>query len=209
MKILILGATGGVGRHLVEQAVANGHDVSVVCRDVRRIPTGWPVTPHRLDLSIATSAELAVAVAGTDAVVSALGHRSKSDRGVLGRSAETVVGAMWEAGVRRFIGISAAPLAPAEDFTARYLMMPIVKRAFAEVYRDTADMEAVLREAQVDWTVVRPPRLTNHRLTGTYRTAFDRNLRHGRSIGRADLAQFMLAAISEGATIGHAIGIAY
>jgi putative NADH-flavin reductase len=88
-------------------------------------------------------------------------------------------------------------------------MMPIVKRLFASVYVDSARMEDAVRASGLDWTIMRPPRLTNKHATGRYHTAIDRNVRGGCSIGRADLAQFMLDAVSQQDTVGHAIGIAY
>jgi uncharacterized protein YbjT (DUF2867 family) len=88
-------------------------------------------------------------------------------------------------------------------------MMPIVKRLFAAAYTDSALMEDAVRASGLDWTIMRPPRLTNKPATGQYRTAIDQNVRRGRSIGRADLAHFMLDAINNPDTVGHTIGIAY
>jgi putative NADH-flavin reductase len=76
-------------------------------------------------------------------------------------------------------------------------------------YGDLARMEDLLRESELDWTVFRPPRLTNGPLTGKYRTALGQNLRRGALISRADVAQAMLAALDQPATIRQAIGIAY
>ena len=64
-----------------------------------------------------------------------------------------------------------------------------------ERYADLARMEDVLRASDLDWTIFRPPRLTNGRLTGAYRTAVGRNLRGGALISRADVAHAMLAAV--------------
>jgi putative NADH-flavin reductase len=69
-------------------------------------------------------------------------------------------------------------------------------------------MEDVLRDSALDWTVVRPPRLTDKPLTGTYRVAYGQNLRRGLFISRADVAQFMLRALDRPDTIRQVIGIA-
>jgi hypothetical protein len=61
----------------------------------------------------------------------------------------------------------------------------------------------------LDWTVLRPPRLTNRPLTGTYRTAYEQNLRRGLLISRADVAHLMLRVLKQPETIERAIGIAY
>jgi putative NADH-flavin reductase len=70
-------------------------------------------------------------------------------------------------------------------------------------------MEDLLRASDLDWTIFRPPRLTNKPVTGRYRTALGRNLRGGALISRADVAHAMLAAVGQPATIGREVGIAY
>jgi uncharacterized protein YbjT (DUF2867 family) len=86
--------------------------------------------------------------------------------------------------------------------------MPLLKRALREVYADLALMEDILRDSGLDWTVVRPPRLTDRPATGTYRTALGRNLRRGLLVSRADVAHLMLAALDRPETVGQAVGIA-
>ena len=77
-----------------------------------------------------------------------------------------------------------------------------------EVYADLALMEDILRDSGLDWTVVRPPRLTDKRLTGAYRTAYGQNLRGGFLVARADVAHLMLHVLEQPDTIKQAIGIA-
>lgn len=69
-------------------------------------------------------------------------------------------------------------------------------------------MEDDLRDSGLDWTVIRPPRLTSRPLTGAYRITFEHNPHHYRAIGRADVADFMLRALGDPSTIKQAIGIA-
>jgi putative NADH-flavin reductase len=223
MKLVILGATGGVGQHLVAMATSRGDDVLVVARDKTRLRGDGTCRVAEMDLLKTQPKSLGAALAGADAVISALGARGAADRGILEAAATQVLPAMQESGIRRYLGISAAPVAttpsparptpprhdPGDDLLARTVMMPIVKRLLAPVYVDSARMEDAVRASGLDWTILRPPRLTNKQATGRYRTAMDRNVRGGRSIGRADLAHFMLDAITEPDTIGHAIGIAY
>ena len=90
----------------------------------------------------------------------------------------------------------------------RHIGEPIAKTLFGKIYPDLAAMEDQLRGSGLDWTVLRPPKLTGKPLTGTYRTAVGRNVRGGRSIPRADLAHCMLAVLGQPGTIGQVIGIA-
>jgi putative NADH-flavin reductase len=221
MKLTIFAATGGIGRQLLEQAVAAGHDVTAVARN----PQNLPATPARVvaaDLASADAAALQAAVQGADAVLSALGARTKADTGVAARGTRAIAEAMRASGVRRVIVVSAAPIGtvpspgrphpprhdPGDGFILRYLADPIVKRALRAHYADLAQMEDVLRDSDLDWTVVRPPRLTSKPATGKYRTAYGRNLRRGLFVSRADVAHYMLRAVSQPETFRQTVGIA-
>ena len=91
----------------------------------------------------------------------------------------------------------------------RHVLSPLIKVLLRKRYGDLARMEDALRDSGLDWTVVRPPRLTDKALTGTYRTANGRNLRGGVLISRADVAHLMLRVLEQPQTIRQAIGVAY
>jgi len=90
----------------------------------------------------------------------------------------------------------------------RNLFSPLIKVVLRKHYADLARMEDVLRDSGLDWTVVRPPRLTDKPLTGTYRTAYGENLRRGLFISRADVAHLMLRVLGQPETLQRTIGIA-
>jgi uncharacterized protein YbjT (DUF2867 family) len=69
-------------------------------------------------------------------------------------------------------------------------------------------MEDILRDSDLDWTVVRPPRLTDKPVTGRYRTAYGRNLRGGVLVSRADVAHLMLRVLDEPESVRQVLGIA-
>ena len=97
---------------------------------------------------------------------------------------------------------------PGDGFFMRSLGSPFARAAFGKAYADLAAMEDILAGSGLDWTAVRPPRLTSKPLTGTYRTAAGQNVRGGWFVSRADVAHFMLQALDRPETIGHTIGIA-
>lgn len=97
---------------------------------------------------------------------------------------------------------------PGDGFFMRHLFSRIAAARFGKVYDDLAAMEDILRGSGLDWTVVRPPQLTDKPLTGRYRTAVGQNIRGGLSVPRADVAHFMLRALGQPDTIGKVIGIA-
>jgi uncharacterized protein YbjT (DUF2867 family) len=179
MKITIVAATGGIGRRILEQAVAAGHDVTAVVRNPEKLPPAR-ARVVAVDLAAADPAALDAAVEGADAVLSGLGARSKAEAGVASGGTRAVVSAMQAAGVRRIVVVSAAPIGtvpsparpvppahdPGDGFFVRHLATPVVKKVLREHYADLARMEDVLRDSGLDWTVVRPPRLTDKPLTG-------------------------------------------
>jgi putative NADH-flavin reductase len=220
MKLTIVAATGGVGRQLLEGAVAAGHEVTAVARNPGKLTRS--VRTVTADLATVDPATLEAAVAGADAVLSALGPHSNADAGIAAPGTRSIVAAMQATGVRRVVVVSAAPVGtvaspgnpnppkhdPGDGFFMRHLFSRIAGAMFGKVYDDLARMEDILRESGLDWTIVRPPQLTDNPPTGTYRTAIDRNVRGGFSVSRADVAQLMLRVVDEPQTIGHVIGIA-
>jgi putative NADH-flavin reductase len=220
MKLTIVAATGGIGRQLLDQALAGGNDVTAVVRNPNKLP--GRVRTVTADLAAADPVALESAVAGADAVLSGLGPRPGSDAEVASRGTRVIVQAMQATGVRRIVVVSAAPVGtvpspghpnpprhdPGDGFLMRNLLSPSIKAAFPRLYADLALMEDVLRDSGLDWTVVRPPRLTDKPLTGAYRTAYGQNLRRGLRVSRADVAHLMLGALERPETIKQAIGVA-
>jgi uncharacterized protein YbjT (DUF2867 family) len=221
MRIVVLGATGRTGRAVIERLLAVGDDAVAVARSPQ--PGAFPptVTVVRADLA-SHDPGLERAFQGADAVVSALGHRGKSDAGVLEAGARATVAAMQATGVSRLLAVSAAPVGtiaspanpypprrdPGDDTITALLLAPIIRRAFARAYADSARMEDVIRSSGLRWTIARPPRLLNGPPTGRIRTAVDRNVRGGRSVRRSDLAAWLVDAAGDPTTEGHSIGIA-
>lgn len=220
MKLTIFAATGGIGRQLVEQAIAAGHDVTAVVRNPKKLTREVRVVIA--DLATPDRAALESAVKGADAVLSGLGARSASEAGVAWWGTQAIVEAMKATGVRRIVVVSAAPIGTVpspgrpnppgcdagDGFFMRHLFGPLTKAALRKHYADLARMEEILQDSDVDWTAVRPPRLTDKPLTGTYRIAIGQNLRRGLFVSRADVAHYMLRVLERAETFKHAIGIA-
>ncbi len=210
MKLTVFGATGGIGKEIVRQALDAGHEVTAVVRDPARLPvTGERLEVFRADLTDPQA--LRGAVAGRDAVLSGLGARSRKDAGVATRLTRTVLAALEAEDVRRLLVVSAAPVGPrpADDGFLDRTMRSAVSAVLKDVYADLRVMEAELARSATDWTVVRPPRLQNKPVTGTYRTVVGGFPAKGRFIGRADVAHAMLAMTGDGGTVKQGVGVAY
>src|SRR5438552_3492818 len=166
MKLTIVAATGGIGRQILHQAIAAGHDVTAVVRNATQLSGAIRIVTA--DLAGPDPAALESAVAGADAVLSGLGPRSKPDAGIASRGTRAIVRAMQATGVRRIVVVSAAPVStvaspgrpspprhdPGDGFLMRYVLSPMIKVALRPLYADLALMEDILRASGLDWTVV-------------------------------------------------------
>lgn len=215
MKLTVFGATGGVGHEVVRQALGAGHEVTAVVRDPARLD----VPAHeRLRVAVVRDLSdedaLASVLEGREAVVSALGAANNKQARltpIAGPALRSIVSAMDRVGVSRLSAVSAAPVAPdgpEDDAFTRVVVYPILRRALRDLYADLAVMESAIAASGTQWTVIRPPKLLNRPFTGTYRRAVDANVRGGKVIGRADVADALLTTLSDPSTSGHAIGIA-
>ena len=221
MNLTVFAATGRIGRHILEQGLAAGHDVTAVVRDPTKLSRR--VRTITVDLAAPDPAALETAVERADAVLSGLGPRSRAEFGIASRGTQAIVRAMQATAARRIVVVSAAPVGtvaspdrpkppkhdPGDGFVVRAVLAPLIKAVFPRHYADLALMEDALRGSGLDWTVIRPPRLTNGPLTGTYRTAFGHNLRRGLHVSRADVAQLMLQVLERPEAIKEVLGIAY
>jgi len=222
MKLTIVAATGGIGRHLLDQALGSGHEVTAVVRNPAKLHRS--VDNVAVDLTAPDQSALQRAVGGADAVLSAFGpHTGRGkDCGFTATGTEALVEAMQATDVRRIVVVSAAPVSttpspgrpfpprhdPGEGPVMRFLGTPFARRLLGRHFADLAVMEDLLRESGLDWTVVRPPQLTDRPATGTYRVAVGQNLKGGGRVPRADVAHLMLRAVTDPATVKQALGIA-
>lgn len=111
----------------------------------------------------------------------------------------------------RLVAVSAAP--PGSDdgdtLPSRLLFKPLLRAVFGSLYADLARMEAEMRASGLDWTIVRPPRLTDKALTGQYRTAINRRVRRGYALSRAALAHALLALLDDPTAMHATVGVGY
>ena len=213
MKLTVFGATGGIGGHVVRQALDAGHAVTAVVRDRARL-----AVPDHPGLRVVTvpgltePGPLEPALLGSDAALSGVGPRSLKQAGIATVATRGILGALEAAGVRRFVAVSAVPVGPVpkgESFVNRRILLPFISAFARDVYVDLAEMEDEIRRSTTEWTIVRPPKLTNKPLSGKYRTIVGGNVPRGYTISRADVAHLMLRVLEQPETIKQAIGIAY
>jgi putative NADH-flavin reductase len=208
MKLTVFGATGGTGKQVVIQACEAGHQVTAVVRDPARLAVEHPnLTVIQADVMDPASIESAIA--GRHAVVTAIGSRGLKPSTVTADSTASIVKAMAATGVRRLVTVSNSGMfTDGDDLLTRTVVKPIAWRFLKHPWNDALRAEEVVRASDLDWTLTRPPRLTDKPRTGSYRTAVGRNVRFGFTVSRADVADVILRCLQDPASIRTAISLA-
>lgn len=209
MKVTIFGATGATGTSLVQQAIAAGHSVTAVVRDPARLAIPAHTRLRTVTADVLDPAAISPAVDGADAVISAVGPGTGAST-LRQDSTRSIIQAMQKTGTRRLVTVSGSVVADdGESPFMRYLLKPLARHTFLRhVCADMRHAEDEIHDSNLDWTILRPPSLTGKPARGTYRTATDRNLPHGFSISRADLAACILTLLDDPATRHRHIAIA-
>lgn len=194
VQVAVLGATGATGRLVVDELVHRGHSVVALTRTAQ--PAG-PSAVTGVTGDARDPGALDALVGGADAVVSALGPR-RGDTTLHREVAPLLVAAMQRAGVRRFAGVSGAGIdVPGDRKSLRdRVVSVVVRRLGGQTVRDKALEWRTWADSDLDWTLVRAPRLVDGPATGRIEHSAHHSPRRT-SLTRADLAAF-LADLIEG-----------
>lgn len=212
MRILVIGASKGIGLETVRRGLAEGHAVRAFARRADRIT----IDHAALETVVGDAtdpADVAAALDGVDAVIQTLGVAAGP--GMLLRPVTLFSGAtralipeMEKAGPRRLISVtgfgsgdSKSKISCAESIPFRLLL----RRAYA----DKDEQERLIRESRLDWTLVRPTLLTNGPRTGLYRVLAESEEWRNGLISRADVADFLVRQATDRTLLGKAPVLAY
>jgi len=200
MNLFVIGATGRTGREIVQQALARGHHVTAFVRS----PESITIRNERLNVlkgNATNEDQLFDAIQNHDAVVSTLGPRQPlKPSSLLRDSALATTRAMNRSGVKRLLVLSAA---------AHFSGIPnrIISLILRNHMRDSLKMEEIVQGSGLDWTIARPPRLTQGNYI-TYRSREGAAPKMGFSLARKAVAAFMLDAIEQKKHFQKIVGIA-
>ena len=198
MKLLVVGGTGGTGREIVGQAIAQGHSVTAL---VRSVATARHLLPGAtlLEGDARDGTVVARGLMDCGAVISALGTGMSPFREVtlLSDATKILVVAMKKSDVRRLVcitGVGAGASRGHGGFFYDRVFQPLLLR---KVYQDKDRQEAVVMASGLDWIIVRPTLLTDSPATGKIAATADLRGGHGGKIARADVARFVIEQTSE------------
>jgi putative NADH-flavin reductase len=198
MRITIFGATGGTGKQLVKQALAEGNEVVAFARN----PSKLNITDKNLTLlkgELTEDALIENAVRGSDAVISVLGPRGGSRTKPLTQGMHNIIEAMKKQGVRRLIissTLSAKDQNDLSEFRAKALVN-LVRFTMHAAYEEIVSVAETVRASNLDWTIVRLTMLNNKPKSGKVRVGYLGRGEVGTWISRADIADFMLKQIQD------------
>ena len=188
-NIAVIGSTGRTGRLVLDEGIRRGHsmtaftrrpDALLGLRGLRSVITG---DGRSLE-------DMRRAVRGQDAIISTVVSEGRGPTTVMSDVTRAELDAMREAGVRRLVSVSVSAI----EGRRPWILINMVRWILRKPYADFARMERLITSSSVDWTIVRPPYLTNGPKTGRVRTQAGRkDLAHGPyHISRADFAATLL-----------------
>jgi uncharacterized protein YbjT (DUF2867 family) len=197
-NLLVIGGSRGVGRAVVERALAGGHSVRALSRSALQMTLEHPRL-ERMPGDARSPDDLRRALTGMQAVVLALGVPPNLDfilRPVDLFSAATraLLPAMRETGVRRLIAVTGFGAGDSRAAIAPLQRLPF-QLIFGRAYADKGTQETLIRDSGLDWTLVRPGVLTNGRPTGRYRVLAEPATWRNGIISRADVADFIVSQL--------------
>lgn len=207
MKVIIFGATGSVGRHLVDQALAAGHNVTAFGRNPSVLTADHANLARRAG-DVLDPASVMAAIDGHDAVMIALGAGRKGT--VRSAGTQNIIVAMTHHGLRRLVCAStlgAGDSYPALNFFWKRIMFGLLLRA---AFADHQLQEDVIRQSDLDWVIVRPAAYTDGPAMGVYKFGFAPTGKTlALKISRADVARFMLQQLTATTWLRQSPGLSY
>lgn len=209
MKVAVIGASRGVGRHIAEQALARGHEVTAAVRN----PADVRLQHERLRVvtcDVLDAAAVGAAIQDQDVVFCAVGTDSRGPTTLYSSAAQNVVAGMQQHGVRRLVFLSNfGVLDETASDAIGWLMLALVRRVIRHTLADHRLALEKISSSGVEWIAVRPMALNNGPMTSSYRIDPVGLPRNGRSIARADVADFMLKQADDDRYLQKVPAIAY
>lgn len=208
-RICIFGASGATGLALTQQAVARGHAVTTFVRSEaakEKLPPGVTVVVG----SLLDRSDVERAVVGAEAVICVIGPRPSSPEPFCAAATANIIEAMRAHGVRRLICQTGAMIG---DYPHLSWFMHMMRNSYQKqqptLAADRAEQERLVTASGLDWTLVKPPRLTNGPLRGRGHSGESLKVGAMSSISRADLASFMLDEVESPQYVGKMVVVQY
>ena len=192
MKIVVIGASRGIGLEIVGQALERGHEVTALLRDPAKLALEH-ARLHKVRGDLGKLADVRSALSGQDAVCTCVGvNPTRKPVELFSRGARNVLAALQDAPATKYVavtGIGAGDSRGHGGFFYDRIFQPLL---LATIYADKDREEELIKASGDDWLIVRPGFLTNGPRTGVYRAITDLSGVTAGKISRADVADFIL-----------------
>ena len=204
MKLVIFGATGKIGKEIVKQSLAQGNEVTAFVRDPSKMAL------DNDDLKIVTGdiyeiTAVTRAIKGQDAVICSLGTNELGKTTVRSEGTANIIKAMKENHVNRLVVVSAMGVGESWS-TLSFVNKLFFATLLSSARQDHEKQEVVVKESDLDWTIIRPSGLTDTPLTESY--AIGENIRATTSkIARADVAHAIIEELQDNTYLHKAVTI--
>lgn len=198
MNIFLFGATGGTGKEVLNQLLLQEYNVTILVRSLNKVDSpenpklsiikGNIYNPEGYEKELSTS----------DVVISTLGTgRSRKPTTIYSEGTGKIISVMKNSGIKKIILLTAAAFDPTDPATNNFVLKYIIRPLFKNTYSDMIKLEQILeQDKDIDWICIRPPSLTNGKLTRKYRVKINHCPEGGWKISRKDLADFIIKQIN-------------
>lgn len=209
--IALFGATGPTGRHIIEEALKQGYNLSVYTRDAKKLAS----FAGRVEIVVGDlqdQSAIAKCVQGADAVISALGPNSlkvQGDKPIM-HGLINIIAAMKHAGVRRLVQISTAAYRDPKDGSAfkTHAFVLLFRVIARKGYEDIKATGELIADSDLDWTLVRIPNLKDGPADGSVDVGWYGKTKLGMTLSRGNLAKFLVDQVTDKKFVRAAPGIA-
>ncbi len=210
MKVFLFGATGKTGIEILTKLLEEKHQVVALARN----PDAISVSDSNLKIlkgNIYNPETYQDELANCDIVISALGTgTSRKPTEIYSKGGQKIISAMQKASKKRLITLTAGAFDPTDPATQSVIIKYIVQPLFKNIYADMQQWETILENTNdIDWTIIRPSRLTNGQEKSNYRIQQNHCPKGGGKISRKDLAGFITKQINSTKFVRQKVAIAY
>lgn len=211
MKIALFGATGGTGIEFITQSQTYSYDITAFVRSPEKLKEKFP-NLKIVKASIDDYDVLKKEVTDYDVIISLVGIsgllQARKPNALYERTARSLTKLTRENNIKRLIVVTSGGVVEAENEPGffRYLLKPFFLR---KMYEDMRVMENIVMNSNVDYTIIRPPYLTNGKLTRQYRVILDKWFDDDKDLSRADLAHYLLNCLNDEKISKRIVGISY
>lgn len=204
MNIIVFGANGGVGKEVVRQVLDAKHIVTAFVRDPAKLPIQHPNLTITQGDGLDEKAVIS-AIKGHDAVICCVGGKGLGSTTLMSDITKNIISGMEQNGVKRIAYVATAGIHKELPGIMGSMIAWLLRNPIADHRRSYE----LLHNSNLDWTIARPMSLTNDAFTGKYREADSGIPKGGQRISRADVAHFLLKAITDDSYIHKSVGLAY